>query len=312
MEYTKIIELNYINTPVEIYGSYEELFFNAKAIGDILQINDVESKILNFDDHEYVNEFLTEQGLYKLMAQYADQQHINFKKWIYSSIKEVRLSRNKTYEPIVKTGHIYVLKTDAQTAYKVGKTKDVVKRVKGMQTGVLNDIRVLFDYKTSNPDLLEKCVHYILERYRSNPNREFFNCNLDYIKLIVNICGDVIDTLRSTYENITPDEVYTKLKEHNIVVRQKNTGANVFFKWLDQNIMYSDESNDYVDLQSVCKRYLKQSNVSSKITTLYKNQLDKYLSQTYSDKNLKYKQLKLKIDNTPFRPRGWSNLKFKH
>ena len=301
-----ITVLNYLSTPINVYGNYEEFLFEPYQVGVILNITNVGSIIENFDDDEYVNELLTEHGLYRLC-----QSNTEFQRWARGAIKELRSSFHKTYEPIIKTGHLYVLKTDAETAYKIGKTKDAVsKRVKGMQTGVLRDINILFDYKTSNPDLLEKCVHYILERYRSNPNREFFSCNLEYIKLIVSICGDVIDTLRSTYENITPDEVYTKLKEHNIVVRQKNTGANVFFKWLDQNIMYSDDSNDYVDLQSICKRYLEQSHIASKVATRYKNQLDKYLLQTYSDKNLKYKQLKLKIDNTLLRPRGWCNLKF--
>jgi len=301
-----ITVLNYLSTPINVYGNYEEFLFEPYQVSGILNITNVGSVIKDFDDDEYANELLTEHGLYKLC-----QSNTEFQRWARGAIKELRLRFHKKYEPIIKTGHLYVLKTDTETAYKIGKTKDAVsKRVKGMQTGVLRDINILFEYKTSNPDLLEKNVHYILERYRCNPNREFFNCNLEYIKTIVSICGDVIDTLRSTYENITLEEIYSKLKDHNIDIRHKNTGANVFFKWLDEHIMYSDDSDDYVDLQSICKRYLKQSKVSSKIATRYKNQLDKYLLQTYSDKNLKYKQLKLKIDNTVLRPRGWCNLKF--
>jgi hypothetical protein len=301
-----ITVLNYLSTPINVYGTYDHLLFDPKDISNILNIHNVDSIIQTFHEHQYSNNLLTEHGVIKLC-----QHNIEFEKWICDAIQELRSSFHKTYEPIIKTGHLYVLKTDAETAYKIGKTKDAVsKRVKGMQTGVLRDINILFDYKTSNPDLLEKNVHYILERYRSNPNREFFDCNLEYIKTIVSICGDVIDTLRSTYENITLEEIYAKLKDHNIDIRHKNSGTNTFFKWLDQHIMYSDDSNDYVDLQSICKRYLKQSNVSSKIATRYKNQLDKYLLQTYSDKNLKYKQLKLKVNNTFLRPRGWCNLKF--
>ena len=73
--------------------------------------------------------------------------------------------KEKTYEEIEKTGHIYVIKTDGGT--KVGKTKDTVnKRIRGLQTGNVDNIQVLLDFKTSNPDLLEKNVHYILDRYR--------------------------------------------------------------------------------------------------------------------------------------------------
>ena len=86
---------------------------------------------------------------------------------------------------------MYVVKTDAQGAYKIGKTKDVVtKRVKGLQTGNVNNIEILLDFPTSNADLLERCVHYILNRYRCNSNREYFDCNFDYIKLVIEIsCG---------------------------------------------------------------------------------------------------------------------------
>ena len=69
--------------------------------------------------------------------------------------KEQELVRykEKTYEEIQKTGHIYVIKTDG--GYKVGKTKDVNSRIKGLQTGNVNNIEVILDFKTSNSDLLE-------------------------------------------------------------------------------------------------------------------------------------------------------------
>ena len=77
--------------------------------------------------------------------------------------KEQELVRykEKTYEEIQKTGHIYVIKTDG--GYKVGKTKDVNSRIKGLQTGNVNNIEVILDFKTSNSDLLERIVHYLLD-----------------------------------------------------------------------------------------------------------------------------------------------------
>ncbi|MEY3422660.1 MAG: hypothetical protein RIR48_2985, partial [Bacteroidota bacterium] len=107
--------------------------------------------------------------------------------------------KEKTYEEIEKTGHIYVIRTDGGT--KVGKTKDAVtKRIRGLQTGNVNEIQILMDYQTSNADLLERCVHYILDRYRCNSNREFFDCNVNYIQMVVRICGKVIDTLKSSFQ----------------------------------------------------------------------------------------------------------------
>jgi prophage antirepressor-like protein len=175
--------------------------------------------------------FLTEDGLYELLFISRKPIAKQFKIWIRNIIKEIRLKgkydleeklklkdfetqkileehqqqleakeqellryKEKTYDEIEKTGHIYVIKTDGGT--KVGKTKDAVnKRIRGLQTGNVNNIEILLDFKTSNPDLLEKCAHYILDRYRCNSNREFFDCDINYIKTIVEICGNVINTL---------------------------------------------------------------------------------------------------------------------
>ena len=141
---------------------------------------------------------LKEQGLYKVLMISRKPIAKQFQKWVFNIIKEIRLKgkydleeklkehqqllqikelehqrtqqelvkyKEKTYEEIEKTGHIYVIKTDGGT--KVGKTKDTVnKRIRGLQTGNVDNIQVLLDFKTSNPDLLEKNVHYILDRYR--------------------------------------------------------------------------------------------------------------------------------------------------
>jgi hypothetical protein len=204
--------IDYLNSPINVYGNYKELLFEPNQVSGILNIKNVGSIIENFDDDEYVNELLTEHGLYRLC-----QSNNEFQRWARDAIKKLRSNCQKTYEPIVKTGYIYILKTDAKLAYKLGITKDTVdKRVKHMQYGVLDDIEILFMFKTGNPQFLKTLVADILKRYRCNARRDFYECNLNYIKFIITTCGNFIDTLRSTYENITPNELYSRLKENNI------------------------------------------------------------------------------------------------
>ncbi|KAJ3078321.1 hypothetical protein HK102_004582, partial [Quaeritorhiza haematococci] len=128
--------------------------------------------------------------------------------------EELKLKfQKRTFEPIQKTGHVYVIETDG--GIKVGKTiKDVSSRIKGMQTGNRNDIRVLLDFKTSNPDILEPAVHYILDCYRCNSNREFFDCNIDHIKRVVILAGNTIDTLKSMCGNMSEAEFITRVNEN--------------------------------------------------------------------------------------------------
>ncbi|KAJ3088288.1 hypothetical protein HK102_009106 [Quaeritorhiza haematococci] len=127
--------------------------------------------------------------------------------------KELERYKNKTYEPVEKNGYVYVIRTDG--GIKVGQTKGPVHdRIKGMQTGNASNIEVLFSFATSNPKLLEKNVHYILNRYRQEPKREFFDCDPDFIKMVISLVGETIDTLKSCYEHISTDALIRKVNEN--------------------------------------------------------------------------------------------------
>jgi hypothetical protein len=150
------------------------------------------------------------------------------------------------------------LKTDAHGAYKVGKTKgDVSKRIKGLQTANVDDIEIMFKFRTSNPDLVEKMVHVVLDQYRCN-NREFFECKLDFIKIVTEISCKMFDTLVSMYDNITENEVYNRL--YNMFpqfayVLEAPTGENNsdFSAWLNRNIRF--EEHGMLGLSKVVERY---------------------------------------------------------
>ena len=86
-----------------------------------------------------------------------------------------------------------------------------------MQTNCVEDLELLYEYKTSNDVLLESIIHDILKNYRSNSNREHFWCNLDYIKMIIHIAGTVLDTLKSSFQYISKDELLNKIN-YNIIL----------------------------------------------------------------------------------------------
>ncbi|KAJ3057935.1 hypothetical protein HK102_010775 [Quaeritorhiza haematococci] len=244
---------------ITVKGDHKTPLFKAVDVAQILGIGNVRETLRDYDEDEKVTvsytdgprahwvNYLTEVGLYRIILASRKPFAKQFKKWVCSVIKEIRLTgqyqlqkqvdetkakliefeqekaavearaeeertraeaaevakkeaeakvveerrlreelelklQKRTYEPIQKTGHVYVIETDS--GIKVGKTiKDVSSRIKGMQIGNRNDIRVLLDFKTSNPDILERAVHYILDRYRCNSNREFFDCNVDHINV---------------------------------------------------------------------------------------------------------------------------------
>jgi prophage antirepressor-like protein len=313
---------------------------------------------------------LTEQGLYKILMKSRKQIAEQFQDWVCEIIKEIRLKgkydleeqlkakeieyekqlkekeietqklleekelelikyKEKIYEEIEKTGHIYVIKTDGGT--KVGKTKDAVKkRIRGLQTGNMNDIEMLLDFKTSNADLLEKTVHYILDRYRCNSNREFFDCDIDYIKIVVNIIGNTIDTLKSCYQNISKDELLDKLNEnlgtdYDIVNNMESVENQQlqppplydtdFENWLNENI--EEKKYGILKLKDACEKYLLNNDsiirlgyLSSKQASLYKIRIEKYLEKKYPYMNPVYCKYKDSTFNG-IRYKGWVGFQLK-
>ena len=259
--------------------------------------------------------FLTEQGLYKVLMRSRKKIAEQFQDWVCEVVEEIRKKgkydleeklkehqqllqvkelehqrtrqelikyKEKTYEEIEKTGHIYVIKTDGGT--KVGKTKDTVnKRIRGLQTGNVNNIEILLDFKTSNPDLLEKCAHYILDRYRCNSNREFFDCDINYTKTIVEICGNVIDTLKSTYQHISKDELVEKLKSNGIKIEIEETNEyfqenNPLQQWLDDNIVLKE--NCVVNLRDICLLFFCKE-VNRREKTKVRKEIEKWIVRKY-------------------------------
>jgi prophage antirepressor-like protein len=292
---------------INIYGTYEEPLFKTKDICDLLDI---------LNDSEHL--FLTEYGLYDLLCVSSNPITKEFKLWVRDIIKQIRSKaleqlktqkleyeeklkekelelnsyKEKKYEEIEKNCHLYVIKTDG--GYKVGKTKDIKNRMKGLQTANVEDIQVILDFKTSNSELLERNIHYILSRYRCNSNREFFDCNLDYIKNVVTIMGHTIDTLKSSYQDISSDELIDQLNKklktkyesiqtsltdefkinkfiNTYIERKPGSGINWVKFWMYYQKWYYDETGNLSIKKWVVKQYLENNVFKTKIMPVSKS-----------------------------------------
>ena len=229
---------------------------------------------------------------------------------------ELQHYKQKIYEEIDKHQHVYVIKTDGG-GYKVGKTKDdITKRIKGLQTGNVNNIEIIFDFHTSNADLLEKMAHYVLDRYRCNSNREFFDCDIGYIKNTISILGKTLDTLRSSFQHITIDDLLNRLNyKMNVQPLTFSTRGEMmiqppdynddFYKFLEKHIVY--KKGCMLALKHVCESFLNVTNPHSRISALYKIQIENYIKLKYNNiVDSYYKDSTLHGE----RYKGWLNLKF--
>jgi hypothetical protein len=307
---------------VNVYGNINHPLFLPMDVCKSLDIIDIDNIMSTLDDEDKVEVqdalYLTDTGVLELCNICHNQKATAVKRCVKLLLQDIRMKRTtpKYYEEIEKNGHLYVIQTDAQAAYKVGKTKDVLsKRLKGLQTANSNDIKVILDFQTSNPDLLERMVHYILERYRCNSNREFFECKLEYIKNIVTICGNVLDVLKSSFQDITPTQLYSILQASGIQLELPKISPSQtshFHNWLDLNLKYTGNSKDYVELKALCEAYLRTDSVASRTSGRFKKQIESYLAIKYPEYKQRYNQLTIKTcENQIIRPRGWYQLQMK-
>ena len=211
---------------------------------------------------------------------------------------ELQNIKNQKYEEIDKSEYIYVFTTDKDKIYKCGKTKEPKKRKDQLQTACVDDIIELYKYETSNNNILESIIHYILQNYRCHSNREHFRCNLNYIKLIIKTSGIFLDTLKSSYEHITTEELlnklYDKLQCANITLSDQitiseetpiiknnltttkldnsiqlyNTTFNIY-NWILKNYTITENKKDIVKIKEIYELF-KTTKYYNNLTSLQK------------------------------------------
>ena len=119
------------------------------------------------------------------------------------------------YTYIMNEGYLYCLSNPAfdENTYKIGYTKnDPNLRMSQLNTtGVIYPFKLEFAKYVYNYAEKEKTLHLILDKYRINPNREFFKLNINEIKLLF----DLLDG--TWYENKKQYKIPSKniIKESN-------------------------------------------------------------------------------------------------
>jgi hypothetical protein len=230
--------------------------------------------------------------------------------------QEINYIKNKKYDEAEKIGSIYIFTTDKQNIHKVGKSKSVIRRKNDLQTAIVDDIQLIYEYKTSNDTLLESIVHDILKDYRCKSNREHFWCNTNYIKTIIEISGKTLDVLKSTYEYISKEELfkilYDKLNinEDNIIEINNNdvnednitdthnndlTENNSVKLWLHSYYDITDNTNDRINASDLYNSYIHDNN--SKLSIVKFSKYIKHNNIEYIKPKNKTVYIKIKRKN---------------
>lgn len=104
MDIVKAFNENSLHTEIVIRGTVNDPLFRASDIGQILEISNIRTSTLDFDETEKnvhtMNthggsqqvSFLTEKGLYKVLFKSRKPIAQKFQNWICDVIKEIRLN----------------------------------------------------------------------------------------------------------------------------------------------------------------------------------------------------------------------------
>lgn len=252
---------------------------------------------------------------------------------------ELNNYKEKDYEQVQCTGFVYVISTDKPGVYKIGRTKNIKNRTSKLQTSLVDDIQIVFQFPTSNDRLLEDVVHYVLDRYRTNSNREHFRVDKEYIIKMLKIIGNTIDTSKSCCHNIEHCKLITLVTENllrdptpqclasipqnvyveEVIEQQYNNTDDYndefvtdedFRDWLDNSIEYSEKKCviKLIDMVNLYTDDYSFSKFNSQIMAYYKTQFQEYVRIKYP--KLRSFQHTIRYNGKTYK--GWSHLRFSH
>lgn len=103
---------------------------------------------------------------------------------------------------------VYVMKNSVygpDDLYKVGRTKDLHKRLSTYNTGNPHgDVTVVFEKRCCDSKLVESIVHHVLDAFRYEDNREYFKCDIHLIKDAIEHAVQATDGYRRGLQHTTP------------------------------------------------------------------------------------------------------------
>ena len=144
----------------------------------------------------------------------------------------IQTNNKKIIENNNKEGLIYILKVDDET-YKLGNSNDIKKRMKQYNVGRINELLIVFVFKSNNIVSIENCIKKNLSDYRvkKHKNNELFKIDDDFIKDTIIYCNKANSI--KIKEN---KKLYNSKNNKNwlIIIDKNNTNINELFKQVNK------------------------------------------------------------------------------
>ena len=119
-----------------------------------------------------------------------------YKEYIIKGLEEKIKTLENNQKPKINPskGVIYIIQTsDGLGHYKVGKTKNLRKRLNNYNGDKKDNIIPIYIYETDDIDNVESCIKKYAKEYQYRKYKEVYKIDINLLKELVNDCGDFND-----------------------------------------------------------------------------------------------------------------------
>jgi len=248
---------------IRVYGSLEQPLFLLKNVAEVFNIVSINSSVIDFDESEKIlqdlqtrggiqkHTFLTEIGFYKFIMRSRKRKSIEFQKWLFTILRELRLKgfykldshkdekinieelfiesqlkisrHNALIEASKKSHVIYICelseKYENQTLIKIGKTDDIKTRISGLKSQYQKPVFLLHVFHCENNSEFEKYIHNLKEFKENRFNDKLENGETSREIYILNENLTMEYIIEVINKNI---KTYEKLNQNEYIEYQKN------------------------------------------------------------------------------------------
>lgn len=118
-----------------------------------------------------------------------------------------KLQRNQRSKKSLKDGkprkgYIYIIRASESkdSLVKIGRTTDIVSRLRNYNSGQADDVELLYSYRTDDIVTTEACVKAFLMKYKYRKYKEVYQANLDIIKELIAGCDKLVAKVQHKQE----------------------------------------------------------------------------------------------------------------
>lgn len=148
------------------------------------------------------------------------------------------------------SGYLYCFSNESlKNLYKIGMTTRTIEdRLKEANSSTWNPDKFKMELcvRVNNVEEREKMVHKLLEEYRSNSRREFFEVPLEKVKLIFDLLRE--EDIKS--ENIAKEVKASKSEPKGMITRSIEKKVDVYDEFLKECNEFLKTHSEYKDIYS--------------------------------------------------------------